>query len=120
MTLNSVITQFVAITMQYPSEDFTFWSNHLLESRYPKIESGTRVSLYRNRLDAIESIDDIREQSYSIVAPFDYKSKQTLPSLILLCLMIEGNSSVRDLEKIRTMYPRIEDEVRRQGFSKYC
>lgn len=119
MTLNNVITQFIAISMEHPEEDFRYWFWLTIENRYPLVLSGPRRNLYERKENLIVFSTQI------VFADDDTKARQllrkeTLPSLILFCLIVESHSLVSTQSKWISAYSQIEAEVVRQGFSKYC
>ena len=118
-TLNSVIVQFVAVSMEYPEDDFPYWYWYTIESRYPLVLSGYRRELY-----------DRKEQLKTATAQIVYAEDETpehallhettLPSLILFCLIVEGNNFVKSRRTLQAAYSQIADEVKKYGFGNYC
>ena len=117
--LNSVITQFIAVSMEFPDKDVAFWYAYTVEIRYPLVLSGAQRVLYDRKEQLQASVFEILCSEDETPAHI-LLNKTTLPSLILFCLIVEGNRFVRHQSRLQRAYLQIEYEVKRQGFEEFC
>ena len=112
MTLNRVITQYVAWKQTEPkfSDKEIFMA--VLDNRYqkPASNSGLMAKMYDRKNSFKEKIES---------GEFSDKEKYNLPTLIFTCLLIEENSYVNQDKSNEELIEPIKAEVKRQGFEKY-
>ena len=120
MSVNRVIAQFSAISKDHPDEDIDIWSMRLLDLRYPKDGLPTQAAMHQriNIIDNYLNTEVFNRRSRSPI--YDILIQDTLPTLILKCLMIEGHRVVRSNAHVLRLYPYIVNEVKRQGYSEFC
>lgn len=112
-TLNRVITQYVAWKQMEPeySSEQVFMA--LLDHRYPE-----RTGFMRKMHDRKEKIkESIKAEIESKMSVID---KYNLPILIYTCLLIEENNYLHSQKSVEELLEPITEEVKRQGFEKYC
>lgn len=112
-TLNRVITQYVAWKQMEPeySNEQVFMA--LLDHRYPE-----RTGFMRKMHDRKEKIkESIKAEIESEMSVID---KYNLPILIYTCLLIEENNYLHSQKSVEVLLGPITEEVKRQGFEKYC
>jgi len=112
MTLNRVITQYVAWKQTEPKYSDKQIFMAVLDARYqmPSNDSGLMAKMYKRKnmfKDKLESGD------------FSDKEKYNLPTLIFACLMIEENNFINQKKSNEELMEPIKAEVIRQGFEKY-
>lgn len=116
-TLNRVITQYVAWKQMEPKYSDKKIFMAVLDHRYPKPnrDIGNLLSKMHERKNQIKpEIETEIESKISIL------NKYSLPILIYTCLLIEGNSYLNQRKSVEKLLEAIIQEVKRQGFSKYC
>lgn len=119
-TLNSVISQFVAASTQYPREDISFWYTTTANNRYPMVLSGIRRELHSRMFSLLTFRSTFLFPDDNDYPLLSLLKRDTLPSLILFCLLVEQNIKVGNRSDLGSVYSEIEKEVRRQGFARYC
>ncbi len=116
-TLNRVITQYVAWKQTEPkySDKEIFMS--VLDGRYPKPNKdvgGLLARMYERKNQIKLEVESEIEGKMSIL------DKYSLPILIYTCLLIEENNYLNQKKSVEELLEPITQEVKRQGFSKYC
>lgn len=112
MTLNRVITQYVAWKQTEPKYSDKQIFMAVLDSRYQKPNSGSGLmaKMYERKNMFKEKLES---------GDFSDKEKYNLPTLIFACLMIEENSYMNQHKSNEELLEPIKAEVIRQGFEKY-
>jgi len=113
LTLNRVITQYVAWKHMEPNYSAKELFLALLDARYPKPSKdigGLRAKMHTRK-------NQIKQEIESGIGLCD---KHDLPSLIYICLFIEENSYLSQKKSLQELLEPIKQEVIRQGFEKYC
>ncbi|MFH1183021.1 MAG: hypothetical protein V1690_02035 [Candidatus Moraniibacteriota bacterium] len=85
----------------------------LLDHRYSKKE-GFMGKMYFRKEEIKKSIKAEIESEMSVIDKF------SLPILIYTCLLIENNNYLNQEKSVEEQLEPITQEVKRQGFSKYC
>ena len=112
-TLNRVISQYVAWKQMEPEHSDEQIFMEVLDHRYP--ERTRFFTKMHDRKDKIkESIKTEIESKMSVI------DKYSLPILIFICLLIEENNYLNSKKTIEEFLKPIINEVKRQGFEKYC
>jgi hypothetical protein len=113
MTLNRVITQYVAWRQAEPKYSDKQIFMAVLDSRYPqpKNNSGLMAKMHEKKNIFKEKLES---------GDFGDKEKYNLPTLIFACLMIEENNYMNQKKSNEELMEPINVEVIRQGFKKYC
>ncbi len=112
-TLNRVITQYVAWKQMEPkySDEQIFMT--LLDHRYPE-KTGFMRKMHDRKEEIKKSIKAEIESGMSVI------DKYSLPILIYTCLFIEENNYLNSQKSVEELLEPITQEVKRQGFDKYC
>ena len=112
-TLNRVITQYVAWKQMEPkySDQQIFMA--VLDHRYPE-RTGFMRKMHDRKNEIKESIKAEIESEMSVI------DKYSLPILIYSCLLIEENNYLNSQKSVEELLEPITQEVKRQGFEKYC
>jgi hypothetical protein len=112
-TLNRVITQYVAWKQMEPkySDEQIFMA--LLDHRYPE-KTGFMRKMHDRKEEIKKSIKAEIESGMSVI------DKYSLPILIYTCLFIEENNYLNSQKSVEELLEPITQEVKRQGFDKYC
>lgn len=112
-TLNRVITQYVAWKQMEPeySDEQVFMT--LLDHRYPE-QAGFMRKMHDRKVKIKESIKAEVGGKMSVI------DKYSLPILIYTCLLIEENNYLNSQKSVEELLEPITQEVKRQGFEKYC
>lgn len=115
MTLNRVITQYVAWKQTEPKYSDKQIFMAVLGSRYqkPNSNSGLMAKMYERKNEINKEIEAEIESGISVV------DKYSLPILIYASLLIEGNSYLNSNKSVEELLEPIKTEVIRQGFEKY-
>jgi hypothetical protein len=116
-TLNRVITQYVAWKQMEPK--YTEKENFMavLDGRYQKPNKdvgGLLVRMYERKNQIKLEIESEIESKMNVL------DKYSLPVLIYTCLLIEENNYLSQRKSVEELLEPITQEVKRQGFSKYC
>lgn len=112
-TLNRVISQYVAwkqTELGY-SDKQIFMT--VLDHRYPE-RTGFMKKMHERKDKIKENIKMEIESEMSVI------NKYSLPILIYTCLLIEENNYLNSQKSIEELLEPIMEEVKRQGFEKYC
>lgn len=116
-TLNRVITQYIAWKQTEPkySDKQIFMS--VLDGRYqePNRDVGGLLNQMNQRKNQIK-----KEIETEIEGGMSVLDKYNLPILIYVCLLIEQNNYLSKGKSVEELLEPITNEVKRQGFSKYC
>lgn len=112
-TLNKVITQYIAWKQMEPnySDEQVFMA--VLDHRYPE-KRGYFAEMNRRKDETKEMIKEEVEDGSGLIKKFN------LPILIYACLIIEDNSYMHSPKSNDEILNEITNEVKRQGFEKYC
>lgn len=112
-TLNRVITQYVAWKQMEPkySDEQIFIA--VLDHRYPE-RTGFMQKMHDRKNKIKESIKAEIESEMSVI------DRYSLPILIYTCLLIEENNYLNSQKSVEELLEPITQEVKRQGFEKYC
>lgn len=116
-TLNRVITQYVAWKQMEPKYTDKEIFIAVLNGRYQKPNKdigGLLVRMYERKNQIKLEIESEIESKMSIL------DKYSLPILIYTCLLIEENNYLSQRKSVEEFLEPITQEVKRQGFSKYC
>ncbi len=121
MTLNRVITIYIASRHRSPNKNDDYHFFYTIEAKYPLVLNGPLRKLYESKERIMHLLNRIGYETDEPDELKDLINRHTLPSLILCCLLIEGQSIVRKYQHHPDkLYEIIEEEVERQGFLKYC
>ena len=85
----------------------------VLDHRYPE-RAGFFAKMHDRKNKIKESIKADIESEISVI------DKYSLPILIYTCLLIEENNYLNSQKSVEELLEPIIDEVKRQGFGKYC
>lgn len=112
-TLNRVISQYIAWKQMEPqySDEQVFMA--VLDHRYPN-KRGFLGKMHDRKNSVKESIKAEIESKLSVL------DKYSLPVLVYTCLLVERNSYVDSQKSTEELLEQIINEVKRQGFAKYC
>lgn len=112
-TLNRVISQYIAWKQMEPeySDEQVFME--VLDRRYPE-HTGFFAKMHNRKNKIKESIKSEIESKMSVI------NKYSLPILIYTCLLIEENNYLSSQKSVEELLEPITNEVKRQGFEKYC
>ena len=116
-TLNRVITQYVAWKQMEPKYTDKEIFLAVLDGRYqkPNKDVGGLLARMSERKNQIKlEIESEIEGKISVL------DKYSLPILIYTCLLIEENNYLNQRKSVEELLEPITQEVKRQGFSKYC
>ena len=116
-TLNRVITQYVAWKQMEPKYTNKEIFMAVLDGRYQKPNKdvgGLLVRMAERKNQIKLEIESEIEGKMSILDQY------SLPILIYTCLLIEENNYLNQRKSIEELLEPITQEVKRQGFSKYC
>lgn len=113
-TLNRVITQYIAWKQMEPgySDEQVFMA--VLDHRYPERTGFISRRMYNRKNEAKEAMKAEIDGKMSVL------NKYSLPILIYTCLAIEENSYVNSPKSVEELLEPITEEVKKQGFEKYC
>lgn len=116
MTLNRVITQYVAWKQTEPKYSDKQIFMAVLDGRYqkPNGDSGLMVKMFEKKNEIKKEIEAEIESGMSVI------DKYSLPVLVYASLMIEGNNYLNSSKSVEELLEPIRAEVTRQGFKKYC
>lgn len=112
MTLNKVISAYIAVKELYPNASDKEVFNKVLDNRYAfpnKDIGGLMTDMFNNKNMLKEAIAEDEK-----ISSFKYN----LPNLIFFCLVTEKNSIIKKKSN-EELINEITEEVRRQGFGKY-
>lgn len=116
-TLNQVITQYIAWkqTESKYSDKEIFMA--VLDGRYskPNKDVGGLLGRMYERKNQIKF-----EIELEIESEMSVLNKYSLPILIYTCLLVEENNYLNQKKSVEELLEPITQEVKRQGFSKYC
>ena len=116
-TLNAVITQYVALKYLHPEYSDKEIFMLALDARYQKPKkdlTGLLVRMYERKNQIKQEIKHEIDEGMSII------DKYSLPILIYTCLVIEQNNYLSKNVSVEELLEPITNEVKRQGFEKYC
>ena len=116
-TLNRVITQYVGWKQMEPKYTDKEIFLAVLDGRYqkPNKDVGGLLARMSERKNQIKlEIESEIEGKISVL------DKYSLPILIYTCLLIEENNYLNQRKSVEELLEPITQEVKRQGFSKYC
>ena len=112
-TLNRVISQYVAWKQIEPEHSDEQVFMEVLDHRYPE-QTGFFAKMHDQKEKIKESIKAEVESEISVI------DKYSLPILIYTCLLIEENNYLTSQKSVEELLEPITEEVKRQGFEKYC
>lgn len=115
MSLNRVITQYVAWKQTEPKYSDKQIFMAVLDARYqkPSNDSGLMAKMYEQKNRIKKEIETEIESGISVI------DKYNLPILIYASLMIEGNNYLNSSKSVEELLEPITTEVTRQGFKQY-
>jgi len=116
-TLNRVITQYVAWKQMEPKYTDKEIFMAVLDGRYQKPNKDVGELLVRMSERKNQIKLEIESEIEGKISVLD---KYSLPILIYTCLLIEENNYLNQRKSVEEFLEPITQEVRRQGFSKYC
>lgn len=117
VSLNRVITQYVAWKQMEPKYTDKEIFMAVLDGRYQKPNKdvgGLLVRMSERKNQVKLEIESEIDGKMSIL------DKYNLPILIYTCLLIEENSYLNQKKSVEELLEPIIQEVKRQGFLKYC
>ncbi len=85
----------------------------VLDHRYPE-KMGLMRKMNKRKDEIKKSIKEEIESKMSVI------DKYSLPILIYSCLLIEENNYLNSQKSVEELLEPITEEVKRQGFERYC
>lgn len=112
-TLNRVISQYIAWKQMEPEHSDEQVFMEVLDHRYPE-KMGLMRKMNKRKDEIKKSIKEEIESKMSVI------DKYSLPILIYSCLLIEENNYLNSQKSVEELLEPITEEVKRQGFERYC